>query len=366
MKPCVLAALLSLPSLAGAQGTPILIQNAGFEAPAIPPDSFSTTAPPPGWGGFGPLNFGARTIGVLNPGASGLYPLGVPQGQNCGVVFLLDNFGNQSFFANQPAGLVQTLGASLQTSTRYRLRVWVGNLAFVPTPPHSQFQFNGFPHYRVELLAGGQVIASDNNSLSPAEGAFELSEVLLEVGGAHPLAGQPLGIRLLNLNAAPGIEVNFDALELFAEAIPIGGLAYCTAGVTSLGCQPSLAGIGTPSASSSSGFVLSASSVDGQRSGLIFYGISGGHSAPWSTTSSSFLCVKSPTQRMGVNASGGNAGVCDGVLAEDWNAFVASHPIALGQPFVGGELVHAQAWFRDPPAPKSTNLSNARVFVVGP
>jgi hypothetical protein len=366
MKVHTLAAALAMSAFATAQGTSIPIQNAGFESPAIPPDSFSTAAPPPGWSGFGPLDFGARTIGVLNPGASGLYPLGVPEGANCGVVFLLDNFGNQTFFANQPAGLSQTLGAVLQTSTRYTLRVQVGNLAYVPTPPHSQFQFGGFPGYRVDLLAGGQVLASDFDSLDPAEGEFELSVVTFDVGGAHALSGQPLGLRLLNLNAAPGIEVNFDSVELFAEAVPSTGLAYCTAGVTSLGCQPLLTAVGLPSASASSGFVLSASALDGQRSGLIFYGVSGAHAAPWSATSSSFLCVKSPTQRMGVGASGGSAGACDGVLVEDWNAFTANQPGALGQPFVGGELVHAQAWFRDPPAPKSTNLTNARVFVVAP
>lgn len=349
-----------------AQSVQIPVQNAGFESPAIPPDSFATTAPPPGWSGFGPLDFGARTIGVLNPGASGLYPLGAPEGQNCGVVFLLDNFANQTFFAQQPAGLVQTLSSSLQTSTRYRLQVWVGNLAAVPTFPHSQFQFAGFPHYRVELLAGGQVIAVDEDSLSPAEGAFELSQITVEIGGSHAQAGLPLGIRLSNLNAGVGIEVNFDAVELFADAIPTEGLAYCTAGTTSNGCQPALLGFGAPSASASSGFVLSATAVDGQRSGLIFYGVSGAHDAPWSATSTSVLCVKSPTQRMGVSTSGGTAGSCDGTLAEDWNAFIASHAGALGQPFSGGELVRAQAWFRDPPAPKSTSLTDARVFVVMP
>jgi hypothetical protein len=217
--PIALAVFMSLAASprAAAQGTPIAIANAGFESPAIPADSFATLAPPPGWSGFGTLDFGARTIGVLDPGASGLYPLGVPEGENCGVVFLLDNLGNQAFFANQPAGLAQTLAATLATSTRYTLRVEVGNLAFVASPPHSQFQFNGFPGYRVELLAGGQVVASDVDTLNPAEGAFETSQVVFEVGASHPLAGQPLGIRLINLNAAPGIEVNFDAVELFAD-----------------------------------------------------------------------------------------------------------------------------------------------------
>jgi hypothetical protein len=366
MKSLQVTAFLATSALASGQGVSIGIVNAGFEAPAIAADSFATTAPPPGWSGVGPLDFGARTIGVLNPGASGLYPLGVPEGQNCGVVFLLDNFGNQSFFADQPAGLAQTLNANLQASTRYRLSVQVGNLASAPGFPHSQFQFGGFPDYRVELLAGGQVIAADNNSLTPNEGEFELSVVELDVGGAHPLVGQPLGVRLLNLNAAPGIEVNFDAVELRAESIPAQGLNYCSAGTTTAGCAATLTALGVASASAASGFVLSANNVEGQRAGLLFYSVAGPNSAPWSPASSSVLCVKSPTQRMGVGNSGGNAGACDGALGEDWNAFRATHPGASGQPFLGGELVYAQAWFRDPPAPQSTNLSNARVFVVAP
>ena len=43
------------------------------------------------------------------------------------------------------------------------------------------------------------------------------------------------------------------------------------------------------------------------------------------------------------------------VAAQDFLDFVATHP---GTPLTAGELVWAQAWFRDPPAPSSTNLSN--------
>jgi hypothetical protein len=53
-------------------------------------------------------------------------------------------------------------------------------------------------------------------------------------------------------------------------------------------------------------------------------------------------------------------------MSLDWNAFVASHPGAVGTPFSAGQLVQAQGWFRDPPSPKSTMLSNAIEFVVAP
>jgi hypothetical protein len=71
-------------------------------------------------------------------------------------------------------------------------------------------------------------------------------------------------------------------------------------------------------------------------------------------------------QRTPVQFSGGSFFSCDGALSLDWNAYVTSNPAALGAPFAGGEIVHAQGWFRDPPAPKGTNLSDGLRFVVLP
>jgi len=34
-------------------------------------------------------------------------------------------------------------------------------------------------------------------------------------------------------------------------------------------------------------------------------------------------------------------------------------PGSLGTPFSAGDKVYAQAWYRDPPASKTTNLSDA-------
>jgi hypothetical protein len=143
--------------------------------------------------------------------------------------------------------------------------------------------------------------------------------------------------------------------------------AYCTAGTTTNGCVASIAGTGTPSASSGAGFTISASDVEGAKQGLFFYGLdnSGFTPSPWGA-SSSFLCVKAPTQRTAAQSTGGTDGLCDGALFLDWNAFVAAHPTALGNPFAAGQHVFAQAWFRDPPSPKTTNLSDALEFVVGP
>jgi hypothetical protein len=144
--------------------------------------------------------------------------------------------------------------------------------------------------------------------------------------------------------------------------------SYCTAGTTSHGCAATIDSTGSPSASAASGFVLAASSVEGQRQGLFFYSLdnSGFAPLPWGPGSTSYLCVKPPTQRAAPQMSGGTNNACDGVLALDWNTFRATHPTALGSPFAAGQRVFAQAWFRDPPSPKSTALSNALTFVVQP
>jgi hypothetical protein len=71
------------------------------------------------------------------------------------------------------------------------------------------------------------------------------------------------------------------------------------------------------------------------------------------------LCVKSPTQRTVVQSSGGTAGACDGQLVLDWNAFQTANPASLGNPWMAGDKVFVQGWYRDPPAVKTTNLTDA-------
>ena len=144
------------------------------------------------------------------------------------------------------------------------------------------------------------------------------------------------------------------------------GTTYCTSSTTSSGCVPTISASGHASVAATTPFTISVNNVNGQRTGLIFYGVHGQTASPWGTGSSSLLCVKAPTQRMSLLSSGGTSGACDGLLAEDWNAFAALRPFALGQPFIRGETVWAQGWFRDPPAPKTSALSDGMVFAVGP
>ena len=51
--------------------------------------------------------------------------------------------------------------------------------------------------------------------------------------------------------------------------------------------------------------------------------------------------------------------LCDGALVLDWNAFQIATPTASGNPWTAGDKAWIQGWFRDPPACKTTFLSQA-------
>jgi len=141
---------------------------------------------------------------------------------------------------------------------------------------------------------------------------------------------------------------------------------YCEAGLSTNFCSPTMIASGTASASSSSGFTLTCTGVEGQKTGLILYGVSGRLAQPWGPIGGSVMCVAHPVQRTTSSNSGGTVNNCDGSISIDWLAFVAAHPGALGQPLTPGAIIDAQCWYRDPPAPKGTNLSNGIEFELCP
>jgi acetyl esterase/lipase len=200
----------------------LTVSNHSFEFPVIPSNSFNVASAPPGWVSYGTINNNNRSVGVLDPAGSTLYAGPVPHGENVGVIFLMDNPGNQTNYASSEAGLRQTLAATLQTRRRYTLRVEVGNIANDVNAP---FAFAGFPNYRIDLLAGTNVLASDFNTLLPGEGRFLSSTVSVNIATSNPFGGQPLGVRLANLNNAPGIEVNWDNVRLESAPLPSPALS---------------------------------------------------------------------------------------------------------------------------------------------
>jgi len=224
------AALLLLPT-GLPQAASIEIANPSFEANFAPDGGFPVfpaAVAPDGWTVYDPngiLNGNLSSLGVLNPAGTTFYDVPVPDGRNVAIVFLQDSPGEG------PAGLRQTLAATLQANTRYTLSVTIGNIASgTGLGAYAGFGFtelSGFPGYQVELLAGGVQIALDDNSLGAtlADGSFALSRLEAAIGATHQALGQALEIRLINLNltgtpAAPGIEVNFDRVQLTAAPVP--------------------------------------------------------------------------------------------------------------------------------------------------
>ena len=135
---------------------------------------------------------------------------------------------------------------------------------------------------------------------------------------------------------------------------------FCTSGTTSAGCTATISASAQPSVSFAQPCSLTVSGVEGQKTGIIFYGLTQ-LPQPWCVLGggSSFLCVKPPTMRSAPQSSGGTAGACNGQLTLDWNLFQSANPAALGAPWVAGDKAYVQGWFRDPPACKTTSLSDA-------
>lgn len=176
------------------------------------------------------------------------------------------------------------------------------------------------------------------------------------------------GVHIFNPLSATTSDIVFGISPYYVNPYRQPGppVNYCTAGTSSQGCQPILTHTGTPSATATSGFVISAFPIDAQRSATFFYGVNGRQALPWAPGSTSFFCARSPIQRTPALGTGGTIGSCNGLATLDWNAFAASYPGAVGQPYVHGMMINAQCWFRDPPAPKSTNLSDGLEFFVQP
>ncbi|HMO15825.1 MAG TPA: hypothetical protein PKD64_06910 [Pirellulaceae bacterium] len=188
-----------------------------------------TFGPPVGWQIYDPhglvINNGAGPdfwIGTLRPTPPTFFN-SVPDGERVAIPFNVSGTGNLGEY-----GLQQTLTATLMPHFQYVLQVEIGNIASGFAESGQFFNLDGFPGYRIDLLAGSIVIASDNNSLAGSipEGEWATSTVYFEVPADHPLLGQNLGIRLVSLNqvdpAFPGadLEVDFDHVRLIGMAIP--------------------------------------------------------------------------------------------------------------------------------------------------
>ena len=169
-------------------------------------------------------------------------------------------------------------------------------------------------------------------------------------------AGTPLDIFVTA--GAPNLGFgSLNGIQIVESVLP--PVNFCTSGTSTNGCVPLLSASVNPNLALNNNCLLSVANLEGQKTGLIFYGIDNSGFVPQTWGSgTSFLCVKAPTQRTITQPTGGIAGLCDGSMLLDFGAFQLANPGSLGQPFALGSKVYAQAWYRDPPAPKTTNLSN--------
>lgn len=217
----------------------------------------------------------------------------------------------------------------------------------------------GIPNATFEFYDNGGGLISSTPATLPADCSWYW---LGWSAGATPIKS----VRVIG-QVNGGAYVMMDDLEADYGPNTQPPTAYCTAGTTTNGCVASISANANPNVSHSTPCNVTIANVEGQRSGIIFYGLMQ-TSSPWCSQGggTSMLCVKAPTKRTGVQQTGGTMGACNGSLARDWNAYQLANPGALGAPWVAGEQVFLQGWFRDPTACKTTNLSNALQLTYTP
>ncbi len=145
---------------------------------------------------------------------------------------------------------------------------------------------------------------------------------------------------------------------------------YCTPKVNSLGCSPRIECFGSPSASATSGFTISARYVHNLKTGLLLHGVNGRASTVFQGGT---LCENAPLKRTPPVTSGGSAlpaSDCSGVYSIDMNAF--AHGLLGGTPLLAlktlGTTVDCQWWGRDQgfPVPNNSTLSDGLEYSVCP
>jgi len=196
------AALLILtagPAARGAAPVSITITNPGFENPALAEGDWTSDNSIIGW-----IQINGADIGVWNVGPAD-FPNGAAEGLNVAYLYVPVNGQGFGQVLSGATGL-------LQRSASYTLTVAVGNSA----------SYAAFPGYQVQLLAGGTLLAQDENTLTPAEGRFVTSTVTYTYASAHSaLVGQPLEIRLLSKGQNSSEEMEFDDVRLTVTVMPL-------------------------------------------------------------------------------------------------------------------------------------------------
>ncbi|MCA9290701.1 MAG: hypothetical protein KDA25_06210 [Phycisphaerales bacterium] len=175
MKTLFAVAVASL-CAAGTLAVPVTVQNPNFEYPSLNPCGFGASAP--GW-------TGAQVWRPCLPQYFNDFPCA---------------HGVQVGFTNG-GPLTQTVSATLQPFTRVVLRTDVG------------MRLDGFTTgtYRIEVLAGATVIASDESTVVPPPGGFVTATATADVLARSAGLGEALTIRLTRVS---GSQADFDVVRL--------------------------------------------------------------------------------------------------------------------------------------------------------
>jgi hapalindole H/12-epi-hapalindole U/12-epi-fischerindole U synthase len=196
---------------------------------------------PTGWsliddGGIISGNNFTNVQGTLSLPGQPFYNGVAPDGNNIALLFVSGS--NQ--VGTTEIGLGQVLSTNLAANTQYTLSVEVGNIG----SGTGTFDLSGFPGYRIELLAGGNVLVDDLELTdSPiGEDVFQTRNLTFSTGANPLFLDQALEIRLFNLNISDNsngaaLEVNFDNIRLDAVSTVPGpaSLPLMSSGIGLLG-----------------------------------------------------------------------------------------------------------------------------------
>jgi hypothetical protein len=304
----------------------------------------------------------------------------VSEGANCVSVGL--GHGDGSFDAAPSAYVVGTYASGLAAGDfdgdgdvdlaagwKYGVRVLFnqGNGAFTAGPAQL------FGYYNKRLAAGDFDL----------DGKLDLSATFASSGDVKILAGSGTGTFSVYRAYPAGTQTyalalgdwNDDSiLDLLTAdnngsdariwSSECGTWSYCTAKTNSLGCVPQIGFSGSPSASAGSGFLVSASNLRNNQSGMLLYSVHGRAATPFH---GGILCLAGPFNRTAVQNSGGSpAGAdCTGQLSYDFNVRIAS---GIDPALVPGVHVDVQYYTRDSgfAPPDNIGLTNALEFTIGP
>ena len=186
------------------------VGNGGFEDPEFADAGYGQ---PVGWTDGGYYLPDRTTWHVEGWGSGAVNPSADEQGYD-GIAPEGENVAYTSSYAGYVGGLRHILSVTLQADTQYDLSAVAGN--------PSVYNGGATADYRVELVAGGVVIASTsgaspNGTTDPNWFDVSLSHTSGADDVADPNVGQTLEIRLLAVDFADDYEVHFDDVQLLID-----------------------------------------------------------------------------------------------------------------------------------------------------